>query len=56
MKSELLNYFGNDLMVVNAARVSYGKSKDSIDQKDEKLINFLVEHKHVAPFRQGFDR
>jgi len=53
MKSELLNYFGNDLMVVNAARVSYGKSKDSIDQKDEKLINFLVEHKHVAPFRHA---
>ena len=53
MKAELLNYFGNDLMVVNAARVSYGKSKDCIDQKDEKLINFLVEHKHVAPFRHA---
>jgi thymidylate synthase (FAD) len=53
MKAELLNYFGNDLMVVNAARVSYGKSKDTIDQKDEKLINFLVEHKHVAPFRHA---
>jgi len=53
MKAELLNYFGNDLMVVNAARVSYGKSKDDIDEKDEKLINFLVEHKHVAPFRHA---
>lgn len=53
MKAELLNYFGNDLMVVNAARVSYGKYKDTIDQKDEKLINFLVEHKHVAPFRHA---
>jgi thymidylate synthase (FAD) len=53
MKAELLNFFGNDLMVVNAARVSYGKSKDSIDHKDEKLINFLVEHKHVAPFRHA---
>ena len=53
MKAELLNFFGNDLMVVNAARVSYGKSKDDIDQKDEKLINFLVEHKHVAPFRHA---
>jgi thymidylate synthase (FAD) len=53
MKAELLNFFGNDLMVVNAARVSYGKSKDNIDQKDEKLITFLVEHKHVAPFRHA---
>jgi len=53
MKAELLSHFGDDLMVVNAARVSYGKSKDSVDQKDEKLINFLVEHKHVAPFRHA---
>ena len=51
MKAELLNYFGDDLMITNAARVSYGKSKNVFDEKDEKLINFLVEHKHVAPFR-----
>jgi len=51
MKAELLNYFGNDLMIANAARVSYGKYKNVFDEKDGKLINFLVEHKHVAPFR-----
>lgn len=51
MKAELLSSFGNDLMVVNAARVSYGKSKDIFDEKDAKLIKFLVEHKHTAPFR-----
>ena len=51
MKAELLNFFGNDLMSTNAARVSYGKSKNVFDEKDGKLINFLVEHKHVAPFR-----
>jgi thymidylate synthase (FAD) len=51
MQAELLNYFGDDLMITNAARVSYGKSKNVFDEKDEKLINFLVEHKHVAPFR-----
>jgi thymidylate synthase (FAD) len=51
MKIELLNYFGNDLMVINAARVSYGKTKEIFDEKDEKLIKFLVEHKHTAPFR-----
>jgi thymidylate synthase (FAD) len=50
-KIELLNYFGDDLMVVNAARVSYGKSKDKLDEKDVKLIKYLVEHKHTAPFR-----
>lgn len=48
---ELLEHFGNDLMVVNAARVSYGKSKEEFDNKDEKLIKYLVDHKHIAPFR-----
>lgn len=51
MKVELLNHFGDDLMVVNAARVSYGKSKINFDQKDESLIRFLVEHKHTSVFR-----
>jgi thymidylate synthase (FAD) len=51
VKVELINYFGDDLMVVNAARVSFGKSKDSIGEKDDKLIKYLVKHKHVAPFR-----
>lgn len=51
MKAELLNYFGNDLMVANAARVSYGKSKNILDEKDAKLIKFLVEHGHTSPFR-----
>lgn len=51
MKAELLGHFGDDLMVVNAARVSYGKSKDSLDGKDERLIRFLMEHGHTSPFR-----
>lgn len=38
-------------MVVNAARVSYGKSKSSVDEKDQRLIRFLVEHGHTSPFR-----
>jgi thymidylate synthase (FAD) len=51
MNVELLNYFGDDLMIVNAARVSYGKCKASFDEKDEKLLGFLIKHKHIAPFR-----
>jgi thymidylate synthase (FAD) len=38
-------------MVVNAARVSFGKEKEEFDNKDEKLIKYLVEHKHVSVFR-----
>jgi thymidylate synthase (FAD) len=51
MKAELISHFGDDLMIVNAARVSFGKNKDILDDKDEKLIKYLVEHKHTAPFR-----
>ena len=51
MEVELLSYFGNDLMCVNAARVSYGKEKKVFDLSDEKLIKYLVTHKHLAPFR-----
>lgn len=51
MKVEILSHFGDDLMVVNAARVSYGKSKSVLDDKDKKLISFLVEHGHTSPFR-----
>lgn len=51
MKAELIGHFGDDLMVVNAARVSYGKTKSDLDEKDARLIRFLIEHGHTSPFR-----
>lgn len=51
MKVELLNYFGNDLMVANVARVSYDKESLEGGPKDAKLIKFLADHKHTSPFR-----
>lgn len=51
MKTELIGHFGDDLMVVNAARVSYGKSKESFDDRDAGLLRYLVEHGHTSPFR-----
>lgn len=50
-KVELLSHFGDDLMVVNIARVSYGKQVSSFEEKDVKLINYLVKHGHTSPFR-----
>jgi thymidylate synthase (FAD) len=38
-------------MVVNAARVSYGKTKECLEDKDSRLIKFLVDHSHTSPFR-----
>ena len=50
MNVELIDKMGTDLSVVNAARVSYSKTKDVFDGKDEKLIKFLAEHEHWSPF------
>jgi thymidylate synthase (FAD) len=47
---ELLEVFGNDLTVVNAARVSLGKHVDEFTEKDAKLIKYLTQHDHVSPF------
>lgn len=47
---ELLDTFGSDLTVVNAARVSFNKRSTEITEKDEKLIKYLAEHNHVTPF------
>lgn len=48
---ELLDHMGNDLRIANVARVSFGKWKDKIDEKDVKLINYLAAHEHNSPFR-----
>jgi thymidylate synthase (FAD) len=46
---------GNDLSVVNAARVSFDKTSTfddngNLNKKDEKLIKYLDEHDHFTPF------
>ncbi|NDH55610.1 MAG: FAD-dependent thymidylate synthase [Burkholderiaceae bacterium] len=48
---ELLNIMGDDLMVVNVARVSYGKESNEINDKDIRLLKYLYEHKHTSPWR-----
>lgn len=49
-KVELLGVFGNDLTVVNAARVSFHKESKEMTLQDEKLIAYLAKHNHVTPF------
>lgn len=51
MKVELLKHFGDDLMIVNAARVSFDKESHEFSMKDAKLIKYLIEHKHTSPLR-----
>jgi thymidylate synthase (FAD) len=50
MAVELLNVMGDDLMVVNAARVSFAKESHEFSLADEKLINYLAKHNHNSPF------
>lgn len=47
---ELLEVFGSDLTVVNAARVSMGKISTELTEVDKKLIRYLSKHKHNSPF------
>ena len=65
MKVDVIDKMGNDLSVVNAARVSFSKTSEydtvkpiagpysqikRLKQKDEKLIKYLAEHEHWSPF------
>jgi thymidylate synthase (FAD) len=56
---------GDDLSVVNSARVSFGKKSDYmprvhmgeskvLQHKDEKLIKYLAKHQHKSPFNHAF--
>lgn len=50
---ELLDVMGDDLSIVNAARVSYAGESKEFDPKDKRLIKYLAKHKHWTPFEQN---
>lgn len=52
-KVELVAHMGTDLTIVNAARVSFGKHKEELDERDEKLIKYLVDHRHTSTFEHN---
>jgi len=56
IKATLMDYMGSDITVVNAARVSFGKKSNNTytTDKDDKLIRYLAEHKHMSPFGHCF--
>jgi len=64
---DLIHMVGDDLDVVNAARVSFHKESEwvydeseeglsaiRLEDKDKKLINYLAKHKHHSPFNHSF--
>lgn len=56
MKAEYVNHMGDDLTVVNAARVSFDKEstwkicESVLHDADHKLISYLAKHNHWTPF------
>lgn len=63
IKVTYIDHMGNDLSVVNAARVSFGKKSSleedqfgvwHLSEKDAKLIHYLAKHKHLSPFGHAF--
>lgn len=62
---QLVDSMGDDLTVVNSARVSYARSSDYaghihtgdqkvISDRDRRLIAYLAKHKHISPFGHAF--
>ena len=63
-----IQHMGDDLTVVNAARVSFGKQREALGYTgaeggamrpilavgDVRLINYLAKHKHMSPFGHCF--
>ena len=60
-----VDHMGDDLSVVNAARVSFGKKSDwlprihngeakALSAKDCRLIAYLARHNHKSPFNHTF--
>lgn len=47
---ELVSHMGDDLTVVNAARVSFNKEATEFTDKDEKLLQYLAKNNHWTPF------
>jgi thymidylate synthase (FAD) len=61
-KVELIDWMGDDLRTVNAARVSFSKESEwkedgedaVLNDKDVKLISYLGKHGHWTPFAHNF--
>lgn len=50
---ELVDVFGDDLSIVNSARVSFGAQTDEFTERDKKLMRYLWQHDHTSPFRMA---
>ena len=45
----LIDNLGDETTIVNAARVSFGKLKDTMNERDIVLLEYLIENRHTSP-------
>lgn len=50
MQVDYITHSGDDLLVCNAARVSFDKHKEEFGDDDKKLLRYLAKHNHWSPF------
>lgn len=46
----LLDFFGSDLSIVNAAKVSFASEEVELTDRAIGLLNYLLKNKHATPF------
>lgn len=46
---ELVDSMGDDLTIVNSARISYNRDSDEFSEKDKKLVTYLLTNNHSSP-------
>ncbi len=45
----LIDHLGTETTIVNAARVSFGRLKETMDDRDVVLLEYLLENRHTSP-------
>jgi len=48
-----VDHMGSDLTIVNSARVSFGNTRDELNDRDKRLVKYLVKHKHTSTFEHN---
>jgi thymidylate synthase (FAD) len=53
-KVSYVQHVGDDKMIANAARVSFGQDNTKpLTKKDKGLIKYLIKHRHTSPFEHN---
>jgi thymidylate synthase (FAD) len=54
MTVKLIDHMGTDATVANVARVSLGRTVETVGGSEMRLIDYLIKHQHTSPLRHCF--